>query len=212
MIAAIYAQAENAIRCMDILSVYKAETDPAALYYRTDHHWTSYGAYQAYATYMAHVGMDAISADNFRIETHGGFRGSTYSRSALWLTPAETLEIWHGSDLAVTIGENTYDSAFFPARLQEADMYTVYLDGNQPLVRIRNEANVGKGKLLVIRDSYANCIGPMLAESFEEVIMVDLRYYKMPISQLCADEGVSNVLVMYSLSNFMTDSNFPYLR
>ena len=91
-------------------------------------------------------------------------------------------------------------------------MYTVYLDGNQPLVRIRNEANIGKGKLLVIRDSYANCIGPMLAESYEEVIMVDLRYYKLPISDLCQTEGVSNVLVMYSLSNFMTDANFPFLR
>ena len=64
----------------------------------------------------------------------------------------------------------------------------------------------------MIRDSYANCIGPMLAESYEEVIMVDLRYYKMSVSDLCKNEGVNNVLVMYSLSNFMTDSNFPYLR
>ena len=115
-------------------------------------------------------------------------------------------------DLTVTIGENTYQSAFFPARLEEADMYTVFLDGNQAMVRIRNEANTGKGKLLVIRDSYANCIGPMLAESYEEVIMMDLRYYKLSISALCRSEGISNVLIMYSLSNFMTDSNFPFLR
>ena len=52
----------------------------------------------------------------------------------------------------------------------------------------------------------------MLAESFEEVILVDLRYYKMPVSALCASEGITNVLVMYSLSNFMTDTNFPFLR
>jgi hypothetical protein len=212
MIAAIYAQAAGDIRCMDILSIYTAEADPASLYYRTDHHWTSYGAYKAYAAYMAHAGKEAAAADHFRVERHDGFRGSTYSRSALWLTPAEPLEVWRGSDLKVTIGENTYDSAFFPERLQEADMYTVYLDGNQAMVRIRNEANAGKGKLLVIRDSYANCIGPMLAESYEEVIMVDLRYYKLPISDLCQTEGISNVLVMYSLSNFMTDANFPFLR
>ena len=100
----------------------------------------------------------------------------------------------------------------YEERLEELDKYTVYLDGNQAMVCIRNEANAGKGKLLVIRDSYANCIGPMLAESFEEVIMVDLRYYKKSISDLCQSEGISNVLIMYSLSNFMTDANFPFLR
>ena len=52
----------------------------------------------------------------------------------------------------------------------------------------------------------------MLAESYEEVIMVDLRYYKLSISDLCVSEGVTNARVMYSLSNFMTDANFPFLR
>ena len=91
-------------------------------------------------------------------------------------------------------------------------MYTVYLDGNQPIVRITNPANAGKGKLLVIRDSYANCIGPMLVESYEEVVMIDLRYYKQSISAMVEAEGIDNVLVMYSIGNFMTDGNLPYLR
>ena len=212
MIQAIYGQAAEGIRTVDILSAFQSEADPARLYYRTDHHWTSYGAYQAYRTYAHHVSKEPVSRDSFRVTAYDGFRGSTYSRSALWLTPAEPIEVWQGSSLTVTIGENTFNSAFFPARLEEADMYTVFLDGNQAMVRIRNEVNAGKGKLLVIRDSYANCIGPMLAESYEEVIMVDLRYYKMSISGLCQSEGVSNVLIMYSLSNFMTDANFPFLR
>ena len=120
-----------------------------------------------------------------------------------------------GSDgITVTNGETegVHDGIFYYQRLEEADKYTVFLDGNQPLVRIRNEANVGKGKLLVVRDSYGNCVGPMLAESFEEVILVDLRYYRMPVSAICESEGITNVLVMYSLSNFMTDANFPFLR
>lgn len=212
IIQAIYGQAMENIRTVDILSVFQGEANPANLYYRTDHHWTSYGAYRAYCTYASHTGKEPVNMESFRVTAYDGFRGSTYSRSALWLTPAEPIETWQGSNLTVTIGENTYQSAFFPARLEEADMYTVFLDGNQAMVRIRNEANTGKGKLLVIRDSYANCIGPMLAESYEEVIMMDLRYYKLSISALCRSEGISNVLIMYSLSNFMTDSNFPFLR
>lgn len=212
MIQSIYGMAADGLRCIDMLSAYRQEADVSKLYYRTDHHWTSYGAYKGYAAYMAAIGGQAVAENAFQVTAHDGFRGSTYTRSALWLTPAEAVELWKGSNLTVTIGENTYDSAFFPARLQETDMYTVFLDGNQPLVRIRNEANVGKGKLLVVRDSYGNCVGPMLAESFEEVILVDLRYYRMPVSAICESEGITNVLVMYSLSNFMTDANFPFLR
>ena len=122
------------------------------------------------------------------------------------------MELWHGSKLQVETDKGIHEGAFYLDRLKEADMYTVFLDGNQPIVRIRNEANAGKGKLLVIRDSYSNCIGPMLAESSEEVVMVDLRYYRSAVSALVAAEGFDQILLMYSIGNFMTDSNFPYLR
>ena len=207
-----YAEESSNLSIVHLSQLFVEADDPQSLYYSTDHHWTSLGAYKAYAAYMAAVGRDAAAQEDFTVETVNGFRGSTYSRSALWLTPGEPIQLWHGSELTVTIGDQTYDSVFFRDRLQEADMYTVFLDGNQPLVRIRNEANTGKGKLLVIRDSYANCIGPMLAESYEEVVMVDLRYYRLPVSALCQTEGFDNVLILYSLSNFMTDSNFPFLR
>lgn len=212
IISHIYSLAGRDVNTVDLLQTYRNHAQKESLYYRTDHHWTSYGAFEAYRVYQAAVGGQSAEMGSFQVETHQGFLGSTYSRSALWLTKSEPIELWQGSKLTVTIGEKTYDSAFFPDRLQEADMYTVFLDGNQPVVRIRNEANVGKGKLLVIRDSYANCIGPMLAESYEEVVMIDLRYYRLPASVLCAQEGFDRVLVLYSLSNFTTDANFPFLR
>jgi len=212
IIQSIYAKAAQELNCVDILETFRVEQDPGRLYYLTDHHWTSYGAYRAYEAYMAAAGREAAQQSDFRVETVEGFYGSIYSSSALWLTPSESIEMWHGSPLHVTIGEETYHSPFFLDRLQDADKYTVFLNGNQPLVRIRNEANVGKGKLLVIRDSYANCLGPMLAESYEEVIMIDLRYYRLPASVLCAQEGIDHVLILYSIGNFMTDTNFPYLK
>ena len=210
IIAAIYAMAGEKLQTMDLINVLQFRED---IYYRTDHHWTSKGAFLAYQAYMHHLGREAAQEDGFTVETFEGFRGSTYSRSALWLTKAEEIQLWHGSALKV---ENSltgaHDSVFYYDRLQEADMYTVFLDGNQPLVQIYNENNVGKGKILVIRDSYANCIGPFLAESYEEVVMVDLRYYKQPLSQMVAEEGFDNILVLYSIGNFMTDANFPFLQ
>ena len=212
IIDGIYDLAQGDVRCLDLIGLYQNSNKAGALYYRTDHHWTSYGAYLTYQAYMQCLGREYRAQDDFTIVNHSGFRGSTYSRSGLWLTPAEEIALWYGSELTVQTNAGTHEGAFYPDRLNEADMYTVYLDGNQPIVRITNPANAGKGKLLVIRDSYANCIGPMLAESYEEVVMIDLRYYKQSISAMVEAEGIDNVLVMYSIGNFMTDGNLPYLR
>ena len=212
IIDSIYALAGENVVCYDLISVYQNLSSDAQLYYRTDHHWTSYGAYKAYEMYMQCQQRSYRSAGDFTVESHSGFRGSVYSRSGLWLTPAEEIQLWYGSDLTVQTQDGSYTSPFFRDRLEEADMYTVFLDGNQPIVRIRNENNAGQGKLLVIRDSYANCIGPMLAESYEEVVMVDLRYYTGSLSLLQEQEQFTNILVMYSIGNFMTDGNFPKIR
>lgn len=212
IIETIYDLAGDGLRSMDLTSLFQNFADGDALYYRTDHHWTSYGAYTAYKAYMQCLGRDYPEESFFTVKEYTGFRGSTYSRSALWLTPGETIQLWHGSAVQVETADGLHDGPFYTQRLEEADMYTVFLNGNQPIVRLYNENNAGKGKILVIRDSYANCLGPFLAESYEEVVMVDLRYYKLPISTLVAEEGFDNILVMYSIGNFMTDENLPYLK
>lgn len=208
----IYDLSGDGVRCMNLVGLYRNANNADEIYYRTDHHWTSYGAYMAYRAYMQCLGREYRPQESFTVETHSGFRGSTYSRSGLWLTPAEEIALWYGSELRVETNAGIQNSPFYPDRLQDPDMYTVFLDGNQPIVRIINEGNAGKGKLLVIRDSYANCMGSLLAESYEEVVMVDLRYFKEPLSQLVMEEGFDNILVMYSLGNFMTDANFPFLK
>ncbi len=206
MIAELYGMAGASIETIDLCQVFQ---DREGIYYRTDHHWTSRGAYLAYQAYCD----DAKKEEDFRIETIQGFQGSTWSRSALWLTPAEELELWHGSEgITVSNAESPeiHDGAFYVNRLEEADKYTVFLDGNHSLVRLQNPA--GTGKLLVVRDSYSNCLGSFLAENYQEVILVDLRYYKQPVSALITQEGIHQVLICYSLSNFMTDANIIWLR
>ena len=96
------------------------------------------------------------------------------------------------------------------ACLHSANGYTVFLDGNHSLVRIHNPE--AEGKLLVIRDSYSNSLGCFLAESYSEVVLVDLRYYKQPVSALAAQEGFDDILICYSIGNFLTDNNLIFLR
>ena len=218
IISDIYALAEERVRVVDMVAVVEGSAEPASLYYRTDHHWTALGAYTAYSAYMELLGRDYPKAEQFSVETHDGFYGSTHSKAGLWLTDADQVELWNsGKAFVVTTHKNVLDTEgiaheglFYRERLQELDKYTVYLDGNHPLVRVKNPE--GQGKLLVIRDSYANCLGTFLANSYAEVVLVDLRYYKSPVSELVAAEGFDDVLVCYSLYNFLTDTNFPWLK
>lgn len=203
-----FASAGDGVKPIDISDAFAGNPD---LYYRTDHHWTSAGAHAGYTALMGAMGRDA--RQDFDIELLPDcFQGSTYSRSALWFTPAEDLELWHGSDITVTNAESgeAHDGVFYRNRLEEADKYTVFLDGNHSLVRLVNPQKTGK--LLVIRDSYSNCLGCFLAESYGEVVLVDLRYYKQPVSLLASQENFDDILFCYSVGNFMTDTNIVWLR
>lgn len=210
LIDSIYARAGEQVSAFDLTDVFAGRPE---LYYRTDHHWNSAGAYEAYTAYMASKGRPCRDRADFRVTAAENFHGSTYSRSGLWLTPGETIELWQGSEnLRVTNAEaqEPHDGVFYWERLEGADKYTVFLDGNHSLVRIQNPA--GEGRLLVIRDSYSNCLGCFLAESYAEVVLVDLRYYKQPVSQLAAQEPFDDILICYSLGNFMSDTNLVFLR
>lgn len=208
----IYAMAGEQVRTLDVLGLLRGRED---YFYRTDHHWNSRGAYAVYRFCMEALERDYAAENAFVVESVPGFQGSTYTRSGLWMTPGEELELWHsGSALTVTNGESEslHQGVFYRERLSESDKYTVYLDGNHSVVRIENPDRKGSGKLLVIRDSYANSLGCFLAESYETVVLVDLRYYKKPVSELIAQEEFADILVCYSIGNFMTDTNLVWLH
>ncbi len=207
-------EAGDALRFVDLLPVFEAAADREALYYRTDHHWTAEGAYRAAAQYLSAVGRAAPSRESYTVTSEPGFRGSTWSRAGLWFLPAESLELWDsGGDFRVENREREGEHAglFYREHLAEDDKYPVYLDGNHSLVRIRNADPAAQGRILVIRDSFANCFGCFLADAYEDVVLVDLRYYRSPVSELLA-EGFDQVLILYSIGNFLSDANIVRLE
>lgn len=193
------------------------------LYYRTDHHWTTRGAYLAYTEYCRALELEATPEESYDKTTVSGFYGTTYSTSGFWNTPPDNIEFWENRDnigavnVKITEGTETeeYDSYFFLSHLEEDDKYPTFLDGNHALVEITNE-NAQGGAILVIKDSYAHAMMPFLSENYSKIIMVDLRYYKAPISALLDTDGdgendITDCLVLYSMENFATDTDIPFL-
>ncbi len=188
------------------------------IFYRTDHHWTTLGAYYGYAALMESLGRgeevpEPETVKAWDLPVSNGFQGTLYSQSGIhWLEP-DSIEFWvEESGLTVTSWRDgtpkeagLYDYDY----LGKKDKYSAFLGGNQPLCVVKNPE--GKGKLLVIRDSYADSLAPFLALRFEEVHLLDPRYYRYSAAKYAEDNGLDAIAVVYSVPNFITDRNLVLL-
>lgn len=202
------------VEMIDIASELMDNKDTAQLYYKTDHHWTSEGAYIAYKKWAKSEGLTAQNADEYMIEKTDGFYGTTYTKSALWNEKSDIIEIWeYPINVTVTIDdENEYNSMFFREHLEKMDKYPVFLDGNHGFERITNHDNPDGKKMLVIKDSYAHCFVPFMMENAAQTDMVDLRYYLDSVSELTAENEYDEILVIYSLSNLCEANDLSVLQ
>lgn len=212
IISAVYAQAET--EYVDLLAAFRAEANPGRLYYRTDHHWTSEGAFQAACAYLRSRGLPCPAREAYTRQSYEPFYGSAYAASGLWLTEPDSLELWYsGNRLQVTNETGQVnDGVFYLDRLDQQDKYQVYLDGNHSLVRIEKlSPSAEERSLLVIRDSFSNSLGCFLADAYDKVVLVDLRYYRLPLTDLLVGEGIDEILIEYSVDNFLHDANLAFL-
>ena len=193
------------------LSSLLAEHAYEDIYYRTDHHWTSLGAYYGYAALMNAMGLNPVSLSDYEKNTVSEeFYGTIFSSSGVrWVSP-DVIDIYV-PEAGVEVTSYFTDKAepgelYVEKFLSEKDKYSYFLGGNQPLCIIKGQ-NTDAPKLLLVRDSYADSLAPFLSDSFSEVHLFDLRYNRTSLSSYIEENGIDQVAVLYSISNFATDSN-----
>lgn len=213
------AKLGDSVRFVDVKAAFCEKAGSEQLYYKTDHHWTAKGAYECYCLLGDAMHFQPVAEESFQKERVDGFYGTSYSKSALWWVSPDTLECWNNksqSKNAVSVvikdGEDVkeHKSYYFTEHFENDDKYPAYLDGNHSVTRIKNTDAHG-GKLVVVKDSYANAIIPFLSQNYSEIIMVDLRYYKNDVSVLAAQEKAEGILLLYSLDNLSQDDNLSFL-
>ncbi len=200
------------VNWIDLHTRYLSAEDNAAAgdYYFTDHHWTTLGAYNAYAALMEGMGLTPAPLGELTTVTDS-FYGTTWSKSGAYWYPPDSIQI-AVSDEDVTV-TNYFDGTPTPGqlynyeKLEQKDKYTFFLGGNQPLCVMNSEKEGADGKLLVIRDSFSDALAPFLTQNFSEIHYMDLRYYKGSVAQYVEQNRIDQVLVLYSVDNFVTDSN-----
>lgn len=187
------------------------------IFYNTDHHWTTLGAFYGANALLEALGREPFKENNFTPKTAStDFNGTLYSQSGIhWLAP-DTMEFWAPEEgLAVTSWKTgkaeeapLYDTSYLSAK----DKYSAFLGGNQPLCVIRNESlPESTGRLLLIRDSYADSLAPFLAQRFAEVHLLDLRQYRASAARYAAENGIDQIVVLYSVQNFIFERNLVLL-
>lgn len=200
------SQCKDSVKFINLSDALNAQKNDKQIFYKTDHHWTCDGAFIGYNEICKALNLTAAEENSFNIQTADNFYGTSYSTSLYTLTKPDTMKIMrsqktNGAAEVVIEDGNTEKSEnmFFDDNLKGSDKYTVFLDGNHPFVRIKT-GNEG-GKLLVIKDSFAHCLVPFLAENYSEIVMIDLRYYKKPVSQLLSAESFNQILFVYGMEN-----------
>ncbi|MBQ3545575.1 MAG: hypothetical protein IJA34_11435 [Lachnospiraceae bacterium] len=208
LIDEIYSKVE--CETIDNYSVLKEHKDEY-IFYKTDHHWTSLGAYYGHKAVLDAFDIKAKDLDECTKEcVSDEFYGTVYSSSGVrWVKPDE-IDIYVSDEDKVVnkvVGSNLIDGVFYDyEKLKVKDKYSFFFGGNTPLLKITSNCDNGK-KLLVIRDSYSDSEVPFLTEHFSEIYLMDLRYYKFGVQYFLSQFDVDAILVNYSVDNFSEDAN-----
>jgi hypothetical protein len=181
------------------------------IYYKTDHHWTTLGAYYGFLDFAKQTGLKVEHNRYEKYRVSNDFYGTLYSKSGYKVDP-DQVDIYTPKDkndqVIVEYKEEKKKSPtiYNSDALTKKDKYEVFLGGNHPVVDIKTTSKSEK-TLLLVKDSYANSFVQFLTPYYKEVIMVDPRYYYEDIEKLMKENDITDVLYLYNANTFFNDSS-----
>ena len=212
-----YAQLsmEQTINIYDALNSHTNEE----IYYNTDHHWTTLGAYYAYEKFCRQLDLPPIDKDSFTKDVLlDSFSGTTQAKLNVPIS-VDSIEKWNLGDRQYTRIINdmsTFDTLYDMEKLTSSEPYAVFLGGNNGKVVVQNNtiAEDRKGThLLMIKDSYSHCLAPFLLEHYETVTLLDLRYAGMAsVQTLIKQNNYDNIIILYNTENFISETKLLLLN
>ena len=192
-----------------VSALYGMKEDNTELYYKTDHHWTTRAAYGVFLQIADAWELDTEKEYSFYTVTDS-FEGTLASRSGVH-DVTDTIEICVPENSVESYTVN-YESVhvknttlFNESKLSTKNKYEVFLGGNYDKISIETTAP-GDQCLLIIKDSYANCMIPMFTPYFSQIVVIDPRYMTESVDTLMSEYNFTHVLLLYNLNIFNSDS------
>ncbi|WP_177205518.1 DHHW family protein [Acetitomaculum ruminis] len=218
-IESIYSRQNAGSINIDIVDTLKAHRDEY-IYYRTDHHWTSLGAFYAYQKFAKEKGIKYNSLDSFEEVQFPGFLGSFYTES-------KSSALSANSDVVYAYKPNSTNELEFydengnvtnwniiedVSNWNAGSKYNTFISGDNPLVKITNPTLSDNSSIVVIKESYGNALVPFLVDHYQHVYVIDYRYYKNSFSSFLSEYPVDDVLFVNYLSASLSSSNVSRMQ
>jgi hypothetical protein len=210
MFRSIWQELGEGITWVDLsktLSSHKKEE----IYYRTDSRWTTLGAYYASRQLVEAMGLDGTKTPKWeKYAVTNIFTGDLSLRSGYQTGYQESIYIYAAENekempkIVVDYGEGKISTLYDRMKLKERDAYELFLGGSHEMVNIRTTADT-TDRLLLVKDSYANCLIPFLVPYFREIIAVDPEYYEGNLNDIMKEKKISSVLFLYNGNTFVQD-------
>ena len=214
VIDGIYQSLQNSTQTIDVLQPLSSHQNEY-IFYRTDHHWTSLGAWYAFQPLISAMGFTPPELKEYQTYlVDKDFTGSLARKTGsigiddqiyVYQSPKEP-------DYVVTYQstQSKTTSIFVSEALSKQDSYEVFLGANQGLVTIETAADTGRN-LLMFKDSFANTLVQFLVPYFDSITIVDPRMYYEDLKALIEQAGITDALFVYNYSNFVSDSSLSDL-
>ncbi len=208
----IYSNMSDDVITVDAFSELEKHSDEY-LYFRTDHHWTSLGAYYAYSQFMKAKGEVPTSLGAYESKSFEGFLGSLYSYSNQASSLAENPDtvvayIPNGTNDMVYLDDDGSEYEYYVVAdaddYDSSSKYLCFISGDRPLVSIHNPKIKDGSSVVVIKESYGNCFAPFLVDSYEYTYVIDFRHYPGSLTEFVAENNINDVIFLNNVMSATT--------
>ena len=206
---------------IDSVPLYREKLEAGEeVYYRTDHHWTTLGAYYAYGEILRSFGMEEeiLPASAFeRVTVSDAFYGTSWSAGGMKFVSPDAIELWlfWDEELYEVVADGRVLDGFYSYRyLEEKDQYSLFLDGTHDVVTVKRRDGVERPTLVLFKDSFANSVAPFLARHFDLVLLnlSSVRTDYTDFTAYCEEYSADYALLIYTLENVVTTNKMNGLR
>lgn len=202
----LYQDLEGSARTVDLFPTLSEHRDEY-IYYRTDHHWTTLGAWYGYQQLCNSLGLSPVPLSSWKGTEVSGFYGTYYSRSRLWGAVEDTIT-WYDIPVKSVICDGTEMGGLYNlSQWETRDKYAAFLHGNHGMTVIRGENPSSQKKLLILQDSFGNSLAPFFLANYSEVTILDLRHFTASLRQYLAENTFDDILVLYSFDGFTEEKS-----
>lgn len=214
---AIYQRLDDKIGQADVRGSFKDHAKDY-IYYKTDHHWTTYGAGLAWEAF------EKSRAENVNLEDWDTMQVSSSFTGTL---AGKTGSVGLADDIFIAVGKENPDyivtwadgskttSIYNQAALDQRDQYQLFLGANQSIVHI-DTTNANNKNLLLFKDSYANSLIQYMLPEYQSITIIDPRYFYEDLASIFSVYSISEIAFVYSCDTFVSDGTLqdviaPYI-